>query len=86
MDIESISLRILLDIPASIILTSSEDLDKFKGAIKEGDLDEARLILEEAVDKDMLMDAYCYVDSDKVCMTSVEPAQIDCTGIKSYTY
>lgn len=86
MDIESISLRILLDIPASTILTSGEDLERFEEAIKEGDLDEAKLVLEEAVDEDMLMDAYCYVDSDKICMTSVEPAQIDCTGIKSYTY
>lgn len=86
MDIKNISLRILLDIPASIILTRGEDLEKFEEAIKEGDLDEAILILQEAVDEDILMNAYCHVGSDKVCMTSVEPTQIDCTGIKSYTY
>ena len=86
MNIENIGLRILLDIPASKILTSGEDLERFKKSIGEGDLDNARLILEEAVDEDMLLDAYCYADSDKICMTSIEPTQTDYTGIKSYTY
>lgn len=58
MDIENIGLRILLDIPASKILTSGEDLERFKKSIGEGDLDNARIILEEAVDEDMLLDAY----------------------------
>ena len=66
MNIENIGLRILLDIPASKILTSGEDLERFKKSIGEGDLDNARLI-----DEDMLLDAYCYADSDKICMTSL---------------
>ena len=59
MNIENIGLRILLDIPASKILTSGEDLERFKKSIG------------EAVDEDMLLDAYCYADSDKICMTSL---------------
>lgn len=86
MNIENIGLRILLDIPASKILTSGEDLERFRKSIEEGDLGNARLILEEAVDEDMLLDAYCYADSDKIYMTSIEPTQTDYTGIKSYTY
>lgn len=38
MNIENIGLRILLDIPASKILTSGEDLERFKKSIGEGDL------------------------------------------------
>lgn len=86
MNIEDINLRILLDIPASKILTCSRDLERFKKSIKEGNLDNARVILEEAVEEDILIDAYCDTGSDKICMTSVKSTQTDYTDMKSYTY
>lgn len=85
MNIKNIGLRILLDIPAIKILTNAEDLRRFEESIREDDLEGARIVLEEAVNEDTLISAYCYIDSDKVCMTSMG-IPVEHTCMESYTY
>jgi hypothetical protein len=85
MNIEDITLRVTLDIPISDILITRRDTEDFTQSIKEGDFDNARIILVEAVSKDILMDAYCDTDTIDLLHNGT-PVGKDTASTQSYTY